>query len=137
MSPGPWIFSFLKGWSISVLGRRVRKLAKRKQQEVGQHRPQQSNVWSLVMVPEKLLLLECAWLGLPWVAESMFELLGPAMRPRWVAPRNTNLSLCPTWDMRQEAIGACSCPPWATYSPWAIAASHQGCLQPPGEPELG
>lgn len=114
--PRPLIFSFLKGCSSSVLGRRLQKPARRKQQEVGQQRPQQSNVWSLGMVPKKLLLLECAWLELPSGAENMFELLGPAMRPRWVAPRNTT-SPCVspgTWARRLLELtpacpGPCTC----------------------------
>lgn len=76
MSPGPWIFSFLKGCSSSVLGRRSRKPARKKQQEAGQQRPQQNDV-GLGTIPEKLLLLECAWLGLPWGLRACLSSLVP------------------------------------------------------------
>lgn len=119
-SPGHRIFSCLKGCSCSWLGRRLRKPARRKQQEFGQQQPQKSNVWSLVMVLEKLLLLKWAWLGLPWGTESMFEHLGRATRPHWVAPRNTNLSLRSTWYMGQELASVCHGP-----------CTHLGPLQHP------
>lgn len=50
---------------------------------------------------------ESVWLGLPRGADSTPDLLGPAMSPWWVARRNNNLSLHPTWD---QALGICSCP---------------------------
>lgn len=126
--PRPLIFSFLKGCSSSVLGVEASEAS---QKETAGSQATEATTELCVEPwdgPQEAFTARVFLSGVAiggwehvWAPWSCYEaLLGGTQKH--------NLSLCLTWDMGQEAIGAHSCLPWAMYLLWAIAASHQGCL---------